>query len=1602
MKMRVNRIGRTCEFQPSRSRRILMTAVAAVPLAASGIAWGIPNRYDYYTGTGTQDFSLATGWSDGAPSSEDAARVASSGTLNVTTPSVVNSLTFGYGDNFTPTLNISAGGSLTSGNDIIFGGTGAAAGSNGVLATLNQNGGSLLIPSNHILWMGFGGSAVYNMSGGTTTVGYPGFSSLGNLGVSIGTGAGTVGTPTGTLNMTAGTINSDAVFEIARNGSNGVLNLSGGVINVGTEVWIGQPGSTGGLATITQTAGTINTGYNQYGVNSYGNFLMGVGNPGKAANYTLSGTGAVNVYRHMYVGGAVSTLTGGTGGEGNFIMNGGTVSIGDARQVSGSSLYIGWSPTTTDSKGTVTVNSGTMTFNLPRAEIVAGSYQSNAGTLPIGQTGTLTIAGGQVLNPKGTLEIGRAGATGAVNLSAGQLSINSLTWLNPNANVRTFNWTGGTLDANAASSDYAITNAGGTFRPGGTAAQVFTTTGTDGSYVQNSGTLTLDATSSSTYDALDLSAGGIGAANLAGGNVSVVASGGFAPAFGVSIPAITAKTISDSATWTLPTLPAGEIWDKRISTDGANQVETLTVVRSSASTLSSGSSWTAATWSSGTPNGVDASATLAGVGGTITIDSPVTVGYLQLDGSSGWTVGGASTLTVATTGGATGGIVAFGGAHTISAPVQFSTNAAIGTQLKSTSVTLSGNISGTATVEKTGPGSLTLGSATSPFTGTWSISGGALNIASDANLGAAAAKLALSNTTLNVTSGMNSARTIALAGSNTLNAGGDSTLSGVISGAGGITKADSNTLTLSAANTYAGATNVNAGVLHQGVANAVPASSALTLSTGTTFDLGGFAASVGSIAGSGNITTGGANLTAGNDNSSTTFSGLVSGGGTFTKNGTGTLVFNRPASAAPAASVVPIDGNIVVNGGTLQFNALNQTTYDLPPNDITVNAGGNISLNTTGAAGPNGGAFFNSIHGAGTVTIGASYLVLLTAPSDYTGGTIITGGSTASISDLGALGASGTPIQFKGSGTRDNSYAGGLWFEIGDHVTPTGGTFSHPISIDGFKLAILSARGNDITLDQPITGDGGIQYSGGGFGGTFRMNAVSTYKGVSQIDAGVSVILGANNALPANATAVNGSLDLNGHPVTLGYLVSAGTPTINLNGANLTLAGDIEQQFGGAWTGTISGNGSVIKSGGYMQVFSLPAGSASTYTGPTTIHQGSLLIANNVNGLPIGGNVTIDQGGELIFGTTAAASGLAAGTPVTYSGNISGAGEVEISSTEKVVLSGTNTYTGGTRISNGYMLVSADANLGAPTAPITFYWNGANPGPILQYAAGFTSARNVVLQNSPSFVDTNGFDASLGNVDGNVDPRFPLGSFSKIFGAGKLTVNHVRLNALTVNAGTLAIAPNAGANSVSNVKSLSIGGGAKLDLSDNNMVVGGNSVGTWNGAAYTGVTGYIASGRNGGGWGGTTGIVTSQTQAIAGNLTTIGVATASQVKGIAATTTSIWSGQTVTGSDTLVMYTYGGDANLDGKINVDDYTRIDFNVPLGASGWYNGDFNYDGKINVDDYTIIDFNVGIQGAVFPTGSGAGGLSGVSAVPEPASLSIIGLAAASLMGRRCRRK
>ena len=225
-----------------------------------------------------------------------------------------------------------------------------------------------------------------------------------------------------------------------------------------------------------------------------------------------------------------------------------------------------------------------------------------------------------------------------------------------------------------------------------------------------------------------------------------------------------------------------------------------------------------------------------------------------------------------------------------------------------------------------------------------------------------------------------------------------------------------------------------------------------------------------------------------------------------------------------------------------------------------------------------------------------------------------------------------------------------------------------------------------------------------------------------------------------------------------------------------------------------------------------------------------------------------------------------------------------------------------------------------------------------------------------------------------------------------VNADNFRENALTVN-GTVTINPDASPAGTSKLVALTINSGGQVDLSNTHLIVTTGSVGTWTGSDYTGIAGLIKSGRNNANWNGS-GLVTSQSLASsAQHLTTLAVAQASDVN------KTTFGGQAVSPTDVLVMYTYTGDANLDGKINADDYFQIDshYNKLDNASkSWFNGDFNYDGQISGDDYFLIDNAFAAHGT--PFGS-APSLAGVSSVPEPAG--IVGLLGTSVIVSRRRR-
>jgi hypothetical protein len=110
-------------------------------------------------------------------------------------------------------------------------------------------------------------------------------------------------------------------------------------------------------------------------------------------------------------------------------------------------------------------------------------------------------------------------------------------------------------------------------------------------------------------------------------------------------------------------------------------------------------------------------------------------------------------------------------------------------------------------------------------------------------------------------------------------------------------------------------------------------------------------------------------------------------------------------------------------------------------------------------------------------------------------------------------------------------------------------------------------------------------------------------------------------------------------------------------------------------------------------------------------------------------------------------------------------------------------------------------------------------------------------------------------------------------------------------------------------------------------------------------------------------------------------------------------------TDIVVKYTYAGDANLDGKVDGDDYTVLDYyystiGTPEEPSviGWWNGDLNHDGKIDGDDYTLLDYSFSTYWLNFDEQITNPDLT--TPLPEPATLGLMALGLAAMAARRRR--
>lgn len=170
----------------------------------------------------------------------------------------------------------------------------------------------------------------------------------------------------------------------------------------------------------------------------------------------------------------------------------------------------------------------------------------------------------------------------------------------------------------------------------------------------------------------------------------------------------------------------------------------------------------------------------------------------------------------------------------------------------------------------------------------------------------------------------NSSNTLSLNASNTINnsgnlltvgGSGNTSAAGIISGTGGLTKADGGSLTLSAANTYSGATSISGGTLVLTSAGTINSSSGVSLGTSGTFDVSAKTSgySVSSLTGSGSVL---GSLTVTTTLATGNSAGTVSVSGNFIMAATSTYSYDLTGGGTDA-DLTDVGGTLTLTSGAL-------------------------------------------------------------------------------------------------------------------------------------------------------------------------------------------------------------------------------------------------------------------------------------------------------------------------------------------------------------------------------------------------------------------------------------------------------------------------------------------------------------------------------------------------------------------------------------------------------------------------------------------------------------------------------------------------------------
>ncbi len=474
--------------------------------------------------------------------------------------------------------------------------------------------------------------------------------------------------------------------------------------------------------------------------------------------------------------------------------------------------------------------------------------------------------------------------------------------------------------------------------------------------------------------------------------------------------------------------------------------------------------------------------------------------------------------------------------------------------------------------------------------------------------------------------------------------------SGGISGVASLTKNGSGMLTLGGNNTYSGGTNINQGVLQLASANAVSDSTvAVNANGGLTFGTGIGTFNLGGLAGSGSFAlsdTGGAAvaLKLGSNNANTTFSGILSGGGSLVKTGSGTLTLGGNNQFTGATQVS--GGTLVLeggsssssftanNGGTLQFNG---ASVNLGYAFVRAMTGGNVqyqnaTLNGGFFLGPGAHTFLaGSTNNLNATTINNGAVLRQNATTNFTDVTNagqITNNSGANSTWLGGFNAASGAITVNNAATVNVS----SWYNDGIITVNNGGLLNNSVSnlVSGGGSQIFVNSGGTLNADSNADGvtldlQGSLLVNNGTVTGTTNVEYGATAKGSGKFGL-IDVSDGGMLDMAASASFIASSLTVSG-----GSLVGAGQSVSPATVADATIAApNVTDTL--TLSGDLSGAGPIVKNGAGLLILS---GTDNSYGGGTAVDAGTLLV-NNSGAMPDGGGLIVGAGGTFLFDPSAA------------------------------------------------------------------------------------------------------------------------------------------------------------------------------------------------------------------------------------------------------------------------------------------------------------------------------------------------------------------------------